>query len=248
MLPISDYDLVLLFRIIISHLLADFVIQKTSWVADRGQKNFASIWLYVHGAIAGILAYVFAGMWYAFWFPVVICLSHILFDGLKSRKGDNAKTFFIDQFGHLLVILVCWSLLVHVEMVEIRKIVTSIALHKPLWILVTCYVTVIWPVGIGIGKITEPWRNQIPDESSPGLERAGLWIGRLERILIVTFVLLNRFEAIGFLIAAKSIFRFSEIRSSNDRKIAEYILIGTMLSFVLAILFGLLARWLVKIH
>jgi hypothetical protein len=71
-----------------------------------------------------------------------------------------------------------------------------------------------------------------------------MWIGRFERVLTVTFVLLDRYEAIGFLITAKSILRFGETRAPGARKEAEYILIGTMLSFTAAIFVGLGVRWL----
>ena len=46
----------------------------------------------------------------------------------------------------------------------------------------------------------------------------------------------------GLLIAAKSVFRFNDLKESNNRKWTEYILIGTLLSFGLAILTGLLVR------
>ncbi|MFO7738926.1 MAG: hypothetical protein R6V46_10655, partial [Desulfatiglandaceae bacterium] len=59
------------------------------------------------------------------------------------------------------------------------------------------------------------------------------------------FFLLQRFEAIGFLIAAKSIFRFGEVSKPERRKEAEYILIGTMLSFLIAIVTGIGAAWVV---
>ena len=72
-----------------------------------------------------------------------------------------------------------------------------------------------------------------------GLDRAGLWIGRLERTLILTFVLVWRFEAIGLLIAAKSILRFGDASSPGRRKETEYILIGTLVSFALAVGVGL---------
>jgi hypothetical protein len=90
----------------------------------------------------------------------------------------------------------------------------------------------------------EPWRREMKRTSSQGLDKAGLWIGYLERTLILTFVLLNQFEAIGFLIAAKSIFRFGEIKSPQSRREAEYILIGTMISFVMAIMLGLCTTWI----
>ncbi|MFW6066670.1 MAG: hypothetical protein ACOC9S_07595, partial [Planctomycetota bacterium] len=74
-----------------------------------------------------------------------------------------------------------------------------------------------------------------------GLEQGGLWIGRLERALVLTFVLLGQYQAIGFVIVAKSILRFGEVSPSRPagRKMAEYVLIGTMLSLLLAVAAGL---------
>ena len=48
---------------------------------------------------------------------------------------------------------------------------------------------------------------------------------------------------IGFLIAAKSISRFGETNNPAHRKEAEYILIGTMISFTVAIVPGLFVNW-----
>jgi hypothetical protein len=50
------------------------------------------------------------------------------------------------------------------------------------------------------------------------------------------FVLIGHPESIGFLIAAKSIFRFGEIKESKHRMDAEYIIIGTLMSFGYGIL------------
>jgi hypothetical protein len=52
---------------------------------------------------------------------------------------------------------------------------------------------------------------------------------------VLTFILLNQFEAVGFLLAAKSILRFKEAETLKS----EYVLIGTMLSFAIAIAFGI---------
>jgi hypothetical protein len=49
----------------------------------------------------------------------------------------------------------------------------------------------------------------------------------------------SNWQAIGFLIAAKSVFRFGDLSQSKDRKLTEYILIGTLLSFGIAITTGL---------
>jgi len=61
----------------------------------------------------------------------------------------------------------------------------------------------------------------------------------LERLLVFVLIILEQWSAIGFLITAKSVLRFSDISKAKDRKLTEYILIGTLLSFGLAILVGL---------
>ena len=71
-----------------------------------------------------------------------------------------------------------------------------------------------------------------------GLPDAGKWIGFLERILILTFILTDSTEGIGFLLAAKSIFRYGDLNKARDIKTTEYVLVGTLTSFTIAILTG----------
>lgn len=69
----------------------------------------------------------------------------------------------------------------------------------------------------------------------------GRLIGLLERIFIFIFVLLNQYSAIGFILAAKGVTRFNNFK--DDRPFAEYVLIGTLLSTLLALIIG----WIVRI-
>jgi hypothetical protein len=48
-------------------------------------------------------------------------------------------------------------------------------------------------------------------------------------------------EGIGFLLAAKSVFRFGELTKAKEVKITEYVLIGALSSFTIAILIGAVA-------
>ncbi|MGD9200946.1 MAG: DUF3307 domain-containing protein, partial [Chitinispirillia bacterium] len=80
-----------------------------------------------------------------------------------------------------------------------------------------------------------------------GLEDAGKWIGIIERVLIFTFIIVNQLNVIGFLIAAKSVFRFGDLKDSTDQKKTEYIIIGTFLSFTIAICIGLAVKLILKI-
>ena len=106
------------------------------------------------------------------------------------------------------------------------------------------------PASIFIKIVISRWSPR----SSPGriitevesLENAGQLIGMMERFLILLFILLDRWEGIGFLLGAKSIFRFGDLTEAKDTKLTEYVLIGTLLSFILAIVTGLVAGFFLK--
>jgi hypothetical protein len=63
---------------------------------------------------------------------------------------------------------------------------------------------------------------------------------------VLTFVLNLQFSAIGFMLAAKSVFRFGDLKDSKDHKKTEYIIIGTFLSFMMSILTGIAINYLGK--
>jgi len=96
-----------------------------------------------------------------------------------------------------------------------------------------------------IKQFITQWQPENKNENDASLAKAGRYIGILERLFVFVFVVTNHWEAIGFLIAAKSVFRFGDLTSSKDRKLTEYILIGTLLSFGLAILIGILYSYAV---
>ena len=93
-----------------------------------------------------------------------------------------------------------------------------------------------------IGYLTKQWQAEIWTEGDESLKNAGKWIGVIERFLILSFILINQWAAIGFLLAAKSIFRFGDLNEGKDQKKTEYILIGTLLSFSIALVHGLILR------
>jgi hypothetical protein len=74
------------------------------------------------------------------------------------------------------------------------------------------------------------------------LENAGLYIGWLERFLVITAIMVQSPATVGLILTAKSIARYPEFKSE---RFAEYFLIGTLLSISLAILGGVLLARLV---
>ncbi len=113
-------------------------------------------------------------------------------------------------------------------------------------LIILAYVLVTLPASVLISIFVKRWDLSEVLHSDGNLKDAGKVIGIIERILILTFVMFHSFEAIGFLIAAKSVFRFGELHNSGERKLTEYILVGTLLSFAIAIICGILLVYLIS--
>ena len=98
------------------------------------------------------------------------------------------------------------------------------------------------PAAIFIRVIIAKWipnQQSLTNIETTSLQDAGKFIGIIERLLIYLFVCTHHFEAVGFLLAAKSIFRFGDLKEAHDIKLTEYVLIGTLLSFGVALIVAL---------
>jgi len=93
------------------------------------------------------------------------------------------------------------------------------------------------PSSILLGLFLTKWAPM--QSNAQSLPNAGQWIGYIERILILTFVLIGSIEGVGFLLAAKSVFRFGELNKAEEIRTTEYVLIGTLASFAIATLTGI---------
>lgn len=228
-------------RLLIAHMAGDFVFQRKSWITNRYNKKWQSPYLYLNAAIVALLSWALSGYHHVWAIPLFIFGAHALTDLFKSYAPESNAIFFTDQALHILATVLAVILYFpHLE--QGFSCCGFLFGNTDLWIYVGAYLLVLWPMGIIIAQFTRQW--QLESNQQEGLKDAGRYIGMLERLLIVTFIFANQFSAIGFLIAAKSILRFGDIRESNNRKGAEYILLGTMISFAGAIFTGLAAQWL----
>ncbi len=233
--------LLIFLQLLLAHILTDFVFQPTKWVLHKRQYKAASVYLYLHSIIAGLLTYLLLIRWELWYVALFISLTHCIIDYWKLKhKKDNLPVFLLDQLFHLLVILAVWLYLTY-GFKQLLPFVVQFFSSTAVLAIITGYLTVIFPVGFIIGKATQRWHNELlEDGKSVSLEAAGRYIGIFERILVLTFILTGNFSAIGFLIAAKSILRFSDKSEAGARKQTEYVLIGTLMSFAITILLGLL--------
>ena len=103
------------------------------------------------------------------------------------------------------------------------------------WIAADINILVCWkPANIFIKLVLKHYSVNMPQEKEGGFN-AGALIGTIERWLILIFVCLQRYDALGLLIATKSIIRFGESQTNKS----EYVLAGTLLSLFIAVMAGL---------
>ena len=224
-------------KLLLAHLLTDFVLQPSSWVEDRNNRHFASGKLYWHGLVTAALAYVFIG--WSYWLvALIILVTHILIDGWKSYRPKKIRYFLIDQFLHLAIIAGCWWLSFR-DLDIIRSWRRRLDGDPHSWLMLAAFVFVTSPAGILIGQMTGQWSKKI-DDADNSLANAGKWIGIAERIIVLILVLQNQYSAIGLLVTAKGIIRFNE-KDRQEVK-TEYLVIGTLLSIGVAIVTGLVVK------
>ncbi len=226
-----------LIRLILAHLLTDFVLQPTAWVEDRRRKHFASGKLYWHALLTAVVAYVLIG-WQYWLVALIVLITHFLIDGWKSYRPQRVRYFLIDQLLHLAVIGGCW-LLTFRDWAIFGRLYGRMNADTHSWVVLAAFVFVTSPAGILIGQLTGQWSKKISDPEN-SLVNAGKWIGIAERIIVLILVLQNQYSAIGLLVAAKGIIRFSE-KDRQEVK-TEYLVIGTLLSIGIAIVTGLATR------
>ena len=65
----------------------------------------------------------------------------------------------------------------------------------------------------------------------------GFWIGMCEHFIIVTFILMNQFTALGILFAARGLVRTQDIKEN-----ASYYLLGMLLNLCFASFFGITTK------
>ena len=216
--------------LVLAHLAADFMLQTEKSCKDKKEKHWKSPHLYVHAVIVFGLSWLVSWDVCFWWGALIIGTAHLGIDIWKSYRKDNVMWFALDQAFHLLVIAGVayawtnchdWGLPFGVELWHVAAAVSSFVCWKP--------------ANIFIKLMLKHYSVNMPAEEEEGFN-AGALIGTIERWLILIFVGLQRYDALGLLIAAKSIIRFSE----KDTAKTEYVLAGTLLSIFIAVLAGMM--------
>lgn len=245
----ENLQVIILIKLFLAHFISDFIIQPDSWVKNRQKKALKSPFLYLHSFIAGVLAYILIAKWHWWHLPFIVFVIHVSIDIWKVvQKNNSIRLFLIDQGLHILSLVIIWLAYISGWQSFIKWVANAYN-SVDVTLIILGYVLILWPSGILIRGLTANWRKQIEqdEQQEESLNKAGMWIGFLERFLALTLIIINQFGTIGFLIAAKSILRLNPNDSNKTRKYTEYVLLGTLISFTIAIIVGLLLRGTVEI-
>jgi hypothetical protein len=150
------------------------------------------------------------------------------------KKNPDKDYFFLDQTVHLITIIV------------VIMIYFKINDYAPIFDIKTRYVAMILgfifcskPSNIIIKYLLRAFDIKTNNEENKlTIPNAGKLIGISERYLALILIIVGSYEAVGLIIAAKSVLRI------NSHQESEYILVGTLLSFGIAIFSGLIINYI----
>lgn len=236
------------FILVAGHIFGDFLFQSDGMAARKREWKVLALHCSIHAIVAYLLIEN-GGLWFV---PFIIFFTHFLIDALTCRLNSSLRSFNLDQALHVLslipVAFLCDSFSSGGE---------SLGLF--LWdgvMLSAGLVMTIKGAGVIVGRVSariiaENGKKVKVDDTeltlaqilSKGLLNGGQQIGNLERTLIFMFVMLGQYTAIGFLVAAKTAFRFEE---SKKQIVGEYVLIGTLWSMGLAIMMSYATKSLLE--
>ncbi len=215
--------------LLLAHLVADFGLQTSASCKSKAENHWRSVHQYLHTGIVFALSWLVSFDLRFWWGALIIGILHLCIDVWKSYQKEDVVWFSLDQLLHLLVlsgVAMIWSAMYewHVPFgLEARWVAAAIA------------ILICWkPANIFIKLVLKHFSVNMPQEKDGGFN-AGALIGTIERWLILIFVCLQRYDALGLLIAAKSIIRFGDSQTNKS----EYVLAGTLLSIFIAVIAGL---------
>lgn len=240
-----------LILLLLGHILGDFYFQ-TKHMAEK--KDSSIQWVFIHGLCywGAMLMTSFAFLsWKALLVATLISALHLVIDVIKffynlqmnkRRKMTHTldrNVFFIDQFIHLFTLSLAayWMVLNQGDIREyglIKGFFDTIGLSERL-VSSWCLALLILhkPANITIQKLLVPYKPQNKDEHFKKDNNAGRFIGTVERIIMLIFLAIGQYSAIGLVLTAKSIARYDRI--SKDQNFAEYYLLGTLISTLIVL-------------
>lgn len=232
-----------------AHFIGDFYLQPDGWIRSRNEKGVRSPALYLHAGVHALLALLAlwladASLDQAMGAVGLITATHFVIDWAKAGR-TSVLAFAVDQLAHIAVIAAAVLMLQDKPVWELITN-TGAYLTKNNLLYLLGYIIIFKPASILIGQLlsahTEKLKQQNEEsQEQKSLSNAGRWIGYVERLLALSFILVDEFTGLGFLVATKTVFRVGDLSRERDMRLTEYMMLGTLMSFAVALIVG----WLI---
>jgi len=260
---------VVLSLLVLSHIVTDFMWQDD--VIAEGKKTCFKIMLqhikhYLVANVVLLSAYLHSDN-HLWWVIIVLSLAHWGIDKCKveydkKNKSKGLESFFVDQITHLILIGACYLFIKDIHINPLAHTIGSlIGSNYPIFVHLTkenAFIGIVILTGYifnfkGATYITKKvLAKYLPSKDKDkyvlkeeeGIKNAGEAIGNLERILILTLVLQQNYITIGVVLAGKTLARYKKL---DEKNFAEYFLIGSFTSIIVAFLTGAFIKAIINL-
>jgi hypothetical protein len=236
----------------LAHVLGDFPLQTGRMV--RGKIAFRPASYLSHSvmhlvvSVTALALFTTLPLWHAATVAALalLLLGHLTLDFAKSAvirrysNLDGALLYVSDQIVHVLIVALAAVIAVQEAPSPGAMLRFWNEVRETVLVYLAVVAATVFPAGYLIRYLLQPLSRQLAASrdyqtehynSLEGLSNAGLYLGWLERGLLVIAFAMGSFTAVGLIIGAKSVARFPEFKS---RAFAEYFLIGTLISVAIA--------------
>ena len=244
----------IIYMLLVAHLLADFTFQSTK-MADNKEKGvkFVAVHSFVYAAVFLVPFLGFVKLENIIFPYIVIVGSHFLIDWLRqiiedkfSGKGTAFIIFILDQVLHIAIIFAVFENFV-LSGNAVLRYCQGLPHFDTLLVYTLIFVSIWDPAAVFIKKLfiymsSNKGEQESSKEDEKGTKgrnlkeedpKIGRTIGKLERLIIVVLVLYDQFGAIGFVLTAKSIARYEQLK---EQEFAERYLVGTLASTAISLI------------
>lgn len=233
--------------LVLGHLLGDFYLQNDEMVRrKKKEKDILNLHCTVYCLIVAVCSFWFvpsvSGGSYLIYLMVLMA-THWGIDYAKNhlnKKDGQCFAFIADQAAHLAILIIPARFFAGSQSVLLYKSVLDCRPWIPVFNVVICMLICGKPASVLVRVVFEDIKTRgrgtegfyLDGQDRDTQDRAGEAIGILEREIIFILGIMNQFGAIGFVLAAKSMARFEQLKHQG---FAEKYLIGTLLSALIAI-------------
>ena len=227
--------LTLALKLLIAHVIGDFVFQPYKWVVDKLQFKHRSKYLYYHIGVHLLALLLVTRFETDYYIPIlVIVITHYFIDLSKLNldgRYNSGFLFVADQLAHISILMgVAYVYGVYVSAYD--PILSDNQL-----LLVLSVLSIVFVSRILMHLLMGKW--SVDYGTSQTIQRIGTFVGISERLLVFAFAVNGHWLYIGILFVLKTILRMYIIKPKDEHVRFELFLLGTFLSFGMAVLIGL---------